>query len=310
MFLFLFSAKPDRDYNHQMPNQTTQLASIIKKNVSAALDEDLIPPIAEPTSTNNLPSGDITAELIPANTVASASVISREPAIFCGKAWADETVRQVDANLEITWEVEDGDPIRLNQTLLGIRGSARSILTLERTLLNFLQVLSGTATRSAYYAALIKHTSAIVLDTRKTIPGLRHAQKYAVKCGGAHNHRMGLYDAFLIKENHIQAAGGITSVLAAAKSRHPGLPIEIEVEKIEQLVTAIEAGVDIVMLDNFSISAMKEAVILNKGRVKLEASGGINQDSLIEVAETGVDYVSIGELTKNITPVDLSLLFD
>ncbi len=293
-----------------MPNQTTQLASIIKKNVSAALDEDLIPPIAEPTSTNNLPSGDITAELIPANTVASASVISREPAIFCGKAWADETVRQVDANLEITWEVEDGDPIRLNQTLLGIRGSARSILTLERTLLNFLQVLSGTATRSAYYAALIKHTSAIVLDTRKTIPGLRHAQKYAVKCGGAHNHRMGLYDAFLIKENHIQAAGGITSVLAAAKSRHPGLPIEIEVEKIEQLVTAIEAGVDIVMLDNFSISAMKEAVILNKGRVKLEASGGINQDSLIEVAETGVDYVSIGELTKNITPVDLSLLFD
>ena len=293
-----------------MLTQTTQLASIIRKNVLAALIEDLVSPAAEPTNADNIPAGDITAALIPASEIASASVISREPAIFCGKAWAQETVRQVDSTLELDWKVEDGDTLRINQTLLNIRGSARSILTLERTLLNFLQTLSGTATRSAYYAALIEHTSATVLDTRKTIPGLRYAQKYAVKCGGAHNHRMGLYDAFLIKENHIQAAGGINSVIATAKSMHPDLPIEIEVEKIEQLVTAIEAGADIVMLDNFSISVMKEAVTLNRGRVKLEASGGINQATLIEVAETGVDYVSIGELTKSITPVDLSLLFN
>ena len=290
-----------------MLTQTTDLSPIITKNVSAALSEDLVAIQTDNSSTEQF--DDITAALIPSHVSMRASIISREPAIFCGRAWADETARQVDSTLKLSWQVDDGKPLVANQILLTIQGSARSILTIERTVLNFLQTLSGTATRSAFYAALIAHTSATVLDTRKTIPGLRHAQKYAVRCGGAKNHRMGLYDAFLIKENHIQAAGGIQDVVAAAKSSRPGLPVEIEVEKIEQLVTAIEAGADIVMLDNFSISAMKAAVALNKNRVKLEASGGINQTTLVQVAETGVDYVSIGELTKSITPIDLSLLF-
>jgi len=292
-----------------MLTQTADLAPIIRKNVRAALLEDLVAVHTESDSTSTNQFDDITAALIPSHVVATAAVISRELAVFCGKAWADETARQMDANLKLKWLVEDGEALNKNQTLLTIQGSARSILTVERTLLNFLQTLSGTATRSAYYVNLVAHTSATVLDTRKTIPGLRHAQKYAVKCGGAKNHRMGLYDAFLIKENHIQAAGGIQQVLAAAKASRPKLTIEIEVEEIEQLITAIEADADIVMLDNFSIPEMKRAVALNRGRVKLEASGGIDQTTLVQVAETGVDYVSIGEITKNVTPIDLSLLF-
>ena len=293
-----------------MLTQTTQLAPIIKENVRAALQEDLVAVYTDTGNSSTKQFDDITAALIPSHLAASASIISREPGIFCGTAWAVETAKQVDTNLKLEWQLKDGDPLLENQILLTIEGSARSILSIERTLLNFLQTLSGTATRSAYYANLIAHTSAQVLDTRKTIPGLRHAQKYAVKCGGAKNHRMGLYDAFLIKENHIGAAGGIDKVISAARTSRPGLPIEIEVEETEQLVTAIAAGADIVMLDNFSISAMKAAVALNKGRVKLEASGGINHTTLVQVAETGVDYISIGEMTKYIRPIDLSLLFN
>ncbi|MBV1904591.1 MAG: carboxylating nicotinate-nucleotide diphosphorylase [Pseudomonadales bacterium] len=252
---------------------------------------------------------DITAALVPGGELASAQVICREPAIFCGRLWANETARQVDKRLQLHWQVEDGASVEKNAVLVLIEGSAKSILTMERTMLNFVQLLSGTATRAGFYASLIAHTQATILDTRKTVPGLRHAQKYAVKCGGAQNHRMGLYDAFLIKENHIQAAGGIAQVIAAAKKLAPDLPIEIEVEETEQLVTAIESGADIVMLDNFSLSKLKTAVSLNQGNVKLEASGGITEHSIVQIAETGVDYISIGELTKNIMPLDLSLLF-
>lgn len=251
--------------------------------------------------------GDITARLIPSNQRATARVITRDQAVLCGQAWVNEVFRQVDPEVVIEWKAEDGDQIQPNQELFTLSGPARSLLTGERTALNFLQLLSGTATRCHQYASIVAETSVKLLDTRKTIPGLRNAQKYAVTQGGCFNHRIGLYDAFLIKENHIAACGGIAQAVSTAKQQAPGKPVEIEVENLEQLQQALTAGADIIMLDNFTESLMKEAVALNNRQAKLEASGGITTDTLLMYAKTGVDYISIGVLTKDCQAVDLSM---
>ncbi|WP_261844266.1 carboxylating nicotinate-nucleotide diphosphorylase [Aliamphritea ceti] len=256
--------------------------------------------------------GDITAQLIPADQFAKARVICRENAIICGTAWVSEVYRQVDDSMQITWKVEDGDSVVANQTLFEIEGPARSMLTAERAALNFLQTLSGTATISAHYASLVADTGVKLLDTRKTIPGLRNAQKYAVSCGGGYNHRIGLYDAFLIKENHIMACGSIANAVAIAKINERGKPVEVEVESLDEFQQALNAGADTIMLDNFSLENMRTAVETNSelGKpVKLEASGGINDQTLRPIAETGVDYISIGLLTKDCRAVDLSMRF-
>lgn len=271
-----------------------QLTPAIQANVRAALAEDI-------------QDGDITAQLIPANQQALARVICREPATLCGVEWANEVFRQVDAGLQLHWHANDGDPLQSDQVIFTVQGSARSLLTAERCALNFLQTLSGTATLSRYYADKVAATAVKLLDTRKTLPGLRLAQKYAVTCGGCYNHRLGLYDAFLIKENHIMACGGIGQAIATARQQAPGKPVEIEVEQLAQLEQAISAGADIVMLDNFNLATLQEAVALNQGTVKLEASGNITDDTLLAIAQTGVDYISIGALTKHCRAIDLSL---
>ena len=265
-------------------------------NVTAALAEDL-------------GDGDITAALIPADEQAHARVITREDATICGVDWVNEVAKQVDATLEIIWHVADGDRAQANQTLFEAKGSARSLLTFERGALNFLQALSGTATISAYYASLVAHTEVKLLDTRKTIPGLRKAQKYAVSCGNCFNHRIGLYDAYLIKENHIAACGGIAQAVSTARTNSPGKPVEVEVESMDELKQALDAKADTIMLDNFSLEDMRAAVQLAKGLAKLEASGGITNETLVPIAETGVDYISIGALTKDCRAVDLSMRF-
>jgi len=277
-------------YSQNLPT----LAQDIAKSVSLALAEDI-------------GTGDITAQLIPAGQIAEANIITRENCIFCGKAWVEEVFRQLDPQVNITWHIEDGQQAAATSLLFTLKGSARSLLTGERTALNFVQTLSGTATISHQYAAQVAHTKVKLLDTRKTIPGLRTAQKYAVACGGCHNHRIGLYDAFLIKENHIAACGGIAQAVATAHSVAPGKPIEVEVENFAELDQALEAKADIIMLDNFSIDDMKNAVAINAGRAKLEASGNINEQTLIPTAETGVDFISIGGLTKHCRAVDLSM---
>jgi len=266
----------------------------IKNSVAIALQEDI-------------GSGDITASLISENNSCKATIITRENAILCGTQWASEAFLQIDDSLKLNWHFTDGNEIKPNDTLLTIEGSSRSILTAERTALNFLQTLSGTATRSRYYADLTKSFSVKLLDTRKTLPGMRIAQKYAVTCGGCFNHRIGLYDAFLIKENHINACGGISNAVNTAKRNHPGKPIEVEVENLDQLGEAITAGCDIVMLDNFSLEDTMLAVNLAKDKLKLEASGGIDESSLLAIAKTGVDFISLGALTKSIEAIDLSL---
>ena len=255
-------------------------------------------------------TGDITAELIPIDKTISAKLISRESGIFCGRPWADEVFHQVDSSLTVDWKIEEGDKLSPDQILVHIAGSARSILTAERTVLNFLQTLSATATISQHYAALVSHTSVKLLDTRKTLPSLRAAQKYAVRIGGCFNHRMGLFDAFLIKENHISACGGIDAAVSKAKALYPGKDVEIEVQNLGELEQAIAAQADIVMLDNFDLSNTLKAVSLNKGRLKLEASGGIDAGMLVSIAESGVDYISLGALTKNCQAIDLSLLLE
>ncbi|MEH6564671.1 MAG: carboxylating nicotinate-nucleotide diphosphorylase [Halopseudomonas sp.] len=278
-----------------MPNLTLDsLQSIIVDDVRRALHEDV-------------GDGDITASLIPAEHQAEASIITREPAVFCGRAWADEVVRQVDAQIQIEWLVKDGDKLSADQTLCRLRGPARGLLTAERCMLNFIQTLSATATRSHHFAELVKDTSVKLLDTRKTLPGLRMAQKYAVTCGGCHNHRIGLFDAFLIKENHIAACGSVAAAIREAKHIAPGKPVEIEVENLDELRQALAAHADIVMLDELSLEDMRTAAELAMGKAKLEASGGINESTLREVAETGVDFISIGSLTKDIKAVDLSM---
>ncbi len=265
-------------------------------NVRSALAEDV-------------GAGDLSAQLIPDSVRARAQIITREEAVFCGRRWAEETCRQVDPRITMDWQVDDGDRVTANAMLLHLEGPARGLLTAERTMLNFLQLLCGTATLASRYADLVASTSVAVLDTRKTIPGLRVAQKYAVGCGGCRNHRLGLFDAFLIKENHIAAAGSIAAAVAAARRIAPDAPVEVEVENIAEFRTALVTGADIIMLDDFSLDAMREAVALNQGQAKLEASGGVTLSTLPAIAATGVDYVSVGEITKRIVPIDLSMRF-
>ena len=268
----------------------------IERTVSRALAEDI-------------GSGDITARLIDEGAVATARLFSRENALICGLPWAAEVIRQFDSRIESQWLVQDGDPIADGQVLAIFNGPARSLLTVERTLLNFLQTLSGTATISRRFADKVAHTGVRLLDTRKTLPGLRLAQKYAVAVGGCFNHRRGLYDAFLIKENHIAACGSVTRAIVRAREVSAGHTVEIEVETLEQLQEAIDGGADIVLLDNFDLNQLRQAVHLNNHRVKLEASGGVDDDQLLAVAQTGVDFISIGALTKHCRAVGLSLRF-
>ncbi|MFB9887477.1 carboxylating nicotinate-nucleotide diphosphorylase [Balneatrix alpica] len=253
--------------------------------------------------------GDITAALIPADKLANAQVITREAATICGRPYVDEVFRQVDPRIEINWLVTEGQQVSANAPLFNLSGPARSLLTAERSALNFLQTLSGTATLCRRYADLVADLPVKLLDTRKTLPGLRLAQKYAVTQGGCYNHRIGLYDAYLIKENHIMACGSIAAAVAEAKRLAPGKPVEVEVESLEELNQALTAGSDIIMLDNFSLDMMREGVSFAQGRAKLEASGGVDQHSLRAIAETGVDFISIGALTKDCKSIDLSMRF-
>jgi nicotinate-nucleotide pyrophosphorylase (carboxylating) len=278
-----------------MPNlRLAALTAEIEANVRRALLEDV-------------GSGDITAQLIPAERLAKATIISRDAAVIAGTAWVDAVFRQLDPRVAVHWQVSDGDRVSPNQALFHLEGPARSLLTGERSALNFLQMLSGVATRARHLADMVSETQVKLLDTRKTLPGLRLAQKYAVTCGGCHNHRIGLYDAFLIKENHIAACGGIAEAVNAAHKIAPGKPVEVEVESLDELRLALDAGADIIMLDELSLDDMREAVRLTAGRAKLEASGGINDDTLKVIAETGVDYISIGAMTKDVKAVDLSM---
>ena len=244
--------------------------------------------------------------MIEANTLAHAQVISRERAVLCGTAWFEEVFRQL-SQVQITWQVQDGETINPNQLLCNLKGPVRALLEGERTALNFLQLLSGTATQAQQYVKAISGTNARILDTRKTLPSLRRAQKYAVQCGGGTNHRMGLYDAFLIKENHILAAGSITKAIVAARRYAPNLPVEVEVETLEQIKEVRFAGADSLLLDNFTIPQLREAVIFVQGKVKLEASGGVTIETIRAIAETGVDFISVGAITKNVQAIDLSM---
>lgn len=252
-------------------------------------------------------SGDITAELIPAEQMGRAEIITRETGILAGQAWVDEVFRQVDATTLLQWHQKDGDQLHPDTPLVDIRGSARSILTAERTALNFLGTLSGTATQARQYANRIANPDIMILDTRKTLPGLRLAQKYAVRVGGCKNHRLGLYDMFLIKENHIAACGGLTQAVAQAKKIAPEKAIEVEVENLAQLQEALQLAVDVIMLDNFDAAMTDTAVSLNKGQIKLERSGNIDLTNLGQKSVAGIDYLSSGKLTKDVTALDLSL---
>jgi nicotinate-nucleotide pyrophosphorylase (carboxylating) len=280
-----------------MPNLPS-LPLDIGHAVSRALEEDL-------------GDGDITAALIPKGAAATALVICRDEAVLCGTAWFEEVFRQLDSSITIRWQAKDGDDIEANQTLCTLDGPARGLLTGERAALNFLQTLSATATAARRYVRAIAGTSATVLDTRKTLPGLRTAQKYAVACGGGQNHRMGLYDAFLIKENHILACGGIAPAIEQARTSAPGKPVEVEVETLDELQQALAAGADTVMLDNMDLDTLHRAVAINReqtqGHTKLEASGGVHLEAIRAIAETGVDYISVGSITKDIHAVDLSM---
>ena len=255
-------------------------------------------------------SGDVTATLIPQQASARATVMSREPAVLCGRPWFDAVFQQLDQQVQIAWRAGDGDKIETYQILCELRGPARSLLSGERTALNFLQTLSGTATQTRVYVDAVMGTRAIILDTRKTLPGLRAAQKYAVTCGGGHNHRMGLHDAVLIKENHITVAGSVTAALAQARAKAAAnLPVEIEVENIAQLREALSAGATRILLDNFDLDMLRTAVRETNGRAQLEASGGVTLDSIRAIAQTGVDFISIGSLTKHVRAIDLSMRF-
>jgi len=254
-------------------------------------------------------SGDITSQLIPLSRIMQGQVRSRETAVLCGSPWFDEVFRQLDARVEMTWYCQDGDSLTANQVLCALHGPARALLTGERTALNFLQLLSGTATTVQRYVNAIHGTKTQILDTRKTLPGLRSAQKYAVVAGGGRNHRQGLYDAFLLKENHILAAGSISAAVITARRLYPHLPIEVEVETLSQIEEALQVTADSLLLDNFSVAQLEEAVALVQGRAKLEASGGITLENIRAIAETGVDFISVGALTKHIQAVDLSMRF-
>lgn len=280
-----------------MHPQDTAIPNIIadlQHAVSIALREDV-------------GDGDITAQLIPAERSARARVITREDCTLCGRAWVEEVFRQLDPELELSWHYTDGDQVAANSVLFELAGNARSILTGERTALNFLQTLSGTATTAATYAAGAAGTHIKILDTRKTIPGLRSAQKYAVLCGGCHNHRIGLYDAFLIKENHIAAAGGIDKAIIQARTIKPEALVEVEVENLDELAQALDAGADVIMLDEFSDQDTRTAIDMARGKAKIELSGSVDSERLGKLAGLDVDYISSGSLTKHLRAIDLSL---
>ncbi|MGS0682439.1 carboxylating nicotinate-nucleotide diphosphorylase [Shewanella sp. 125m-7] len=290
------------------------LENDIRLSVKAALDEDLGHQDANSNLTSTQRSdADITALLIPADKIAQANLITREEGVFCGKAWAEQVFNQLGSEVALHWHVDDGDLVLPNQLLCELEGPARAILTGERTAMNFIQTLSGVATLTKHYVDKLAGTHTRLLDTRKTIPGLRTAQKYAVSCGGGQNHRIGLFDAFLIKENHIMACGSIAKAIAAARALRADKPVEVEVESIDELKQALDAQSDIVMLDNFDITRMLEAVELNnsyKARglgVKLEVSGDVTIDTIADFAKTGVDFISVGALTKHVRALDLSL---
>ena len=276
----------------------------ITESVKIALYEDL----------NGLSAdiGDITANLIPEEKQAKAIVITREDAVFCGQAWTEEVFKQLGDTVEIIWSVKDGDKVKANDTLFTLAGPARTLLTGERTALNFIQTLSGIATKVKEYMDLISETSCKLLDTRKTLPGLRNASKYAVICGGGFNHRIGLFDAYLIKENHILACGGIEQAISTANKNHPELWVEVEVESLDELKAALNAGAQRIMLDNFTIPMMTEAVEINKASshtADLEVSGNVTHQTILSYAQTGVDYISVGALTKHVQATDLSMRF-
>ena len=275
-----------------------ELEAAVRKNVADALLEDV-------------GGGDLTGTLLPESAAARATVVTREDMVLAGRPWFDEVYRQLDSGVRIDWRAADGDRLDAGATLCGLEGPVRALLTGERTALNFLQLLSGTATVVARYAAAVAGTNARILDTRKTIPGLRLAQKYAVRCGGGVNHRVGLFDAILIKENHILAAGGIEAAIRAARARHPQVPTEIEVESLEELRVALAARADRLLLDNFGLDDLRRAVEVNRAEgqppAELEASGGLTLENIADVAATGVDFISVGALTKNVRAVDLSM---
>jgi nicotinate-nucleotide pyrophosphorylase (carboxylating) len=269
----------------------------LSRQVEAALAEDI-------------GSGDVTAALVPATQQVRGTIVTREEAVLCGRAWADETFRRLDPRVKLGWHATDGERLAPGQVICEIKGPARAVLTGERTALNFLQLLSATATQARRFVDAVAGTGCRILDTRKTLPGLRTAQKYAVRCGGADNHRMGLYDRVLIKENHIATAGSLTGAIRTARGHAPGLGVEVEVETLAELEEALAASPDIVMLDDFSHADLRTAVALNRSRgskVRLEASGSVSLEAVRAVAETGVDYVSVGGLTKNVRAVDLSM---
>ncbi len=283
-----------------MQTLSTELDAVIRKNVADALSEDV-------------GGGDLTAELVDADAIVGASIIAREPLVLAGQPWVNEVFAQLDRTVVIDWYLTDGEHAEAGDVICKLVGPARALLTGERTALNFLQALSATATATAHYVAAIEGTTASILDTRKTIPGLRHAQKYAVRCGGGENHRIGLHDAILIKENHIKAAGSIAAALQRARVLHPDVPIQVEVETLDELDEAVTAGATLLLLDNFSDDDMREAVARCKRReragIRLEASGNVTLATIREIAETGVHRISVGALTKNVAAIDLSMLF-
>lgn len=273
----------------------------------AAPSSDLIEADVTRVFAEDIGSGDATADLLPAHASASATLTCREDAVMAGIDWFNTCFRRLDPQVEIEWAVRDGDRVTAGSVICRLRGKARALVSAERSALNFLQLLSGTATATAAHVAAVAGTGVRVLDTRKTVPGLRLAQKYAVRCGGGHNHRVGLYDAILVKENHIIAAGSIKAAAEAARRLHPALLLEIEVENLDELQQAVDAGADRIMLDNFTLPLMREAVAIAKGKAELEISGNVDLSTIGEYASTGVDYISVGALTKHVRAVDLSL---
>jgi nicotinate-nucleotide pyrophosphorylase (carboxylating) len=284
---------PDQDTRPPVPPP----ASLIRETVKLALIEDV-------------GGGDVTAGLIPEDTIGHAHVLCRVPAVVCGSDWFDEVFAQIDGRVTVGWHVGDGDRVEADTRLCSLRGPARALLTGERTALNFLQLLSATATATRAYVDAVAGTNARILDTRKTLPGLRVAQKYAVACGGGKNHRMGLYDAVLIKENHIMAAGSIATAVIAARALAPGLLVEVETESLDEVEQALAAGADVIMLDEFPLETMRNAVARVAGRAKLEASGSVNLQTVRAIAETGVDFISVGSITKDVKAIDLSMRFE
>ena len=277
-----------------------QLPADLATQVEAALREDL-------------GSGDVTAALVPAAQRVRGSVVAREEAVLCGRAWVDETFRQLDPRVQLTWHASDGERVAAGQAIFAIAGPARPVLSGERTALNFLQLLSGTATMTRRFVDAVAGTGCRILDTRKTVPGLRTAQKYAVRCGGAHNHRMGLYDQVLIKENHIAAARSLTGAIEAARRSAAGIGVEVEVETLGELQEALNARPDIILLDDFTLEDMRAAVALNRAAgtaAKLEVSGSVSLEAVRAIAETGVDYISVGAITKHVRAIDLSMRLD